>query len=58
MKIKGVSLAVKLDILITAIVLIVSLVLIIISYNSYTKTAFLPVQKDMESVEKLHQYIF
>ena len=52
MKNKSVSLTVKLNILITAIVIIVSVVLISISYSSYTRTAYLPAHKNLENVAK------
>ena len=52
MKNKSVSLTVKLNILITAIVNIVSVVLISISYSSYTRTAYLPAHKNLENVAK------
>ena len=52
------SLAVKLNILITGIVLAVSLVLISVSYQSYTKTAFMPAQSDMaDTAFQLNSYM-
>ncbi|MBQ7064949.1 MAG: hypothetical protein IJM90_08680 [Firmicutes bacterium] len=50
------SLSVKLNLLITAIVLIVSAVLVFISYHSFTKTAYIPYEEELREAEERLAY--
>ena len=53
MKKKGMSIAVKLNILLTAMVLVVSLVLVMITYKTYTKTVYAPFYDNLESADSV-----
>ena len=50
-KTKEITLAFKLNVLLTSIVLIVSAVLVSISYQSFTKTAYLPYEEKLDAME-------